>query len=247
MRTDDGPARAGRHELDIEVGQDVAMSDAPGTLIASGRAADVYDLGNGTVLRRYRTDHDTGPEGRLMAWLGEQGVPVPRLHDAGGRDLVMDRISGPTMLEDIEAHPGRMVGHARLLAALQRSINALSAPTWLGRRSTVPDGPAVLHLDLHPMNVIMGSDGPIVIDWTNASRGPLGFDAAVSHVLMSTFEADSLRTRIAQQVLVRAFARSSGREAIRRWTPAACDHRLADANVTTGERSAIQRLRTRAE
>ncbi len=221
------------------------MPETPGTLIASGRAADVYDLGNGTVLRRYRTDHDTGTEGRLMVWLREQGVPVPRVHEAGGRDLVMDRIVGPTMMEDIEARPWHLVGHARLLASLQGSINALPAPDWLERRTSVPEGSAVLHLDLHPLNVIMGSDRPFVIDWTNASRGPAGFDAAVSHVIMSTFEADSMRNRIAKQVMVRTFARSSGSEAIRRWTPAACDHRLADPNMTPGERTALQDLRDR--
>ena len=31
-------------------------------LLATGRAAEVFDLGDGTVLRRYRVDHDTALE-----------------------------------------------------------------------------------------------------------------------------------------------------------------------------------------
>ena len=33
--------------------------DTPGPLLASGRAADVFDIGDGKVLRRYRAPHMT--------------------------------------------------------------------------------------------------------------------------------------------------------------------------------------------
>ncbi len=80
--------------------------DAPGPLLASGRAADVYDLGDGTVLRRYRhSRHDTEHEARVMRHVAEHGFPVPEVQRAEGRDLVMDRVDGPTMLEAIEAAP----------------------------------------------------------------------------------------------------------------------------------------------
>ena len=52
----------------------------PGPLVGTGRAADVYDIGNGRVLRRYRTDHDStieaaGDAGGLGGRLpGSRGV-----------------------------------------------------------------------------------------------------------------------------------------------------------------------------
>jgi Ser/Thr protein kinase RdoA (MazF antagonist) len=126
----------------------------PCRLIASGRAADVFDLGDGTALRRYRSEHDCEPEGRLMGWLAESGVPVPLVHRATGRDLVMDHVSGPSMLDDLQRRPWRLRRHARTLAALQRSINDVVAPDWLLPDDRVPDGSSVVHGDLHPMNVI---------------------------------------------------------------------------------------------
>ena len=54
------------------------MTDEPGPLIASGRAADVYDLGDGTVLRRYRTAHpDLEARGTDHAPCRRPGLPGP--------------------------------------------------------------------------------------------------------------------------------------------------------------------------
>ena len=47
------------------------MEQVPGRPIASGRAAEVFDLGDGTVLRRYRGDKDTAEEARVMRWRHE--------------------------------------------------------------------------------------------------------------------------------------------------------------------------------
>jgi hypothetical protein len=169
--------------------------EPPGRLIASGRAADVFDLGDGTVLRRYRSVHDSGPEGRLMGWLAASGVPVPVVHRAAGRDLVMDHVRGPSMLDD-----------------------------------------------LHPMNVILGPGGPVVIDFTNATRGPATFDAAMSFVLMSTFGTTGVIDRLGQRLLVAAFRRGRGRHVVDAGLVDACRFRLADRNVTAGERERVQRL-----
>lgn len=86
-------------------------------MLASGRSADVFDLGDGSVLRRYRTDRDCAPEAALMTWL-EAGIPVPKVRSASGRDLVMERIPGVTMLEDLEACPWKVFSHIRTLANL---------------------------------------------------------------------------------------------------------------------------------
>lgn len=221
-----------------------ANDPRPGRLIASGRAADVFDLGDGTVLRRYRTNHDVGPEGRLMTWLASSGIPVPIVHGADGRDMVMDRVTGPTMLDDLQRKPWRLWRHTKTLAALQRSINEVAAPDWLTSDGVTPVGDVIVHGDLHPMNVILGPRGPVVIDFTNAGRGSAAFDAAMSYVLMSTFETSGLIDRIGQRLLVRAFRRVRGAALVDAGLDDACNFRLSDLNVTDGERRRVEHLRT---
>ena len=162
----------------------------PGPLLASGRATDVYDLGDGRVLRRYRQPNpNIGYEIRVMRFVAEQGIRVPELFDLEpdhlpDQDIVMERIEGITMLDDFEARPWKQFSHVRLLARLQRDINALVAPNWMVTPSTAAPSKrrddSVLHLDLHPMNVMLTTEGPVVIDWTNAAGGPAGFDAALT-------------------------------------------------------------------
>src|SRR6478672_1831381 len=41
------------------------------------------------------------------------------------------------------------------------------------------------HLDLHPLNVIMSPNGPVVIDWPNARRGDPILDVAVTYALIA--------------------------------------------------------------
>lgn len=216
-------------------------ADAP-KLLAQGRAADVFDLGDGTVLRRYRIDHDTEREAEVMAWAREAGLPVPKVHRSGGTDLVMDLVPGPTMLEDLAARPWRVVAHALLLADLLDRVGRVRAPDWLATPDGVPPGVALLHLDLHPMNVILALDGPVIIDWTNAARGEADFDSAYSDVLMSTFEVSGWRDRLGRAVFLATFRARRVRARVTRYRREACRRRLADANVTPGERAALQRL-----
>jgi aminoglycoside phosphotransferase (APT) family kinase protein len=220
-----------------------------GPLLASGRDADVYDQGDGTVLRRSRSGRDSGPEARVMQWLVQQGFPVPRVHAADGPDLVMDRVAGPTMLDDLAARPQRLLRHARLLADLHHDLHQLSAPDWLAERDGVPVGASVLHLDLHPMNVIISPTGPVVIDWTNSCRGDGAFDVAFTRVILMSVEMSKPRDRLGRALLLGTFARRAARLGDRSGTErqmaAAIDYRLRDKNVTPGERRTLERHRAR--
>lgn len=230
----------------------------PGRLIASGRAADVYDLGDGTVLRRYRDRrHRPRHEARVMAFVAEQGIAVPQLADLGPEhdpdtDIVMERIDGDTMLADLERRPWMVLAHARLLARLQQAIGAVAAPDWMLSPGWTPSAPGdvahrdgVLHLDLHPMNVLLTREGAVIIDWTNATAGPPGFDAAMTYVVMAAYEAADPRQRLLQQALTAAFRRAAGRRTVDAFLGAACDHRLADVALTPGERVNVAALRSR--
>lgn len=223
------------------------MTDAPGPLIGTGRAADVFDVGDGTVLRRYReARHDVELEARVMTYVAEHGYPVPVVHAVDGNDIVMDRIEGPTMMESLGASPWKMWSYARLLARLQRRLAEVEAPDWLLADTASRSHPqSVLHLDMHPMNVLMSPNGPVVIDWTNASGGPAGFDAAITYVEVATFGVDATWERVGQRLFVRQFRRSRGRRLVDAFLGAACDHRLADPNTLPDERIAIAALRTK--
>ncbi|WP_049580517.1 phosphotransferase [Streptomyces sp. SBT349] len=147
-----------------------------GELLGRGRDADVYALvGDRTrVLRRYRDGtHATG-EAEVMAHLADHGYPVPAVHPGASPeppDLVMERLEGPTLLH----------------AALAGEVAAEEAGAILGdllhRLHAVPGG--IIHLDLHPDNVMLTPRGPMVIDWRNAERGPSGLDRAMSAVILA--------------------------------------------------------------
>jgi aminoglycoside phosphotransferase (APT) family kinase protein len=155
-------------------------------LLARGRAADVFAAGPGRVLRRYREGepHDAAVEAAVMEHARAHGFPVPEVYDAGGRDLVMARVDGPTMLADLSRRPWRVRAHGRTLADLHRRLHAIAAPD--GLRCPLGRGEHLVHLDLHPDNVLISRDGPVVIDWSNASRGEAADDVALTWVIMAT-------------------------------------------------------------
>ncbi|MFF7474874.1 phosphotransferase [Streptomyces sp. NPDC008092] len=152
-----------------------------GRLLGSGRSADVYEIDEAWVLRRARDGRgDAAAEGAVMAYVREHGYPAPRVRPSGSRtDLVMERLSGPTMLAALLAGETDAAESGALLAALLRRLHAVPG------RDPADPGARVLHLDLHPDNVILAPDGPQVIDWTNAGDGPPGLDWGMSAVILA--------------------------------------------------------------
>ncbi|MFF7788930.1 phosphotransferase [Streptomyces sp. NPDC007991] len=153
----------------------------PGPLLGSGRRADVYALDEAWVLRRDREGGgDAAGEGEVMRHVHAHGYPVPRVRPTGSRtDLVMERLSGPTLLQACLAGTLDPAEAGSVLARLLRRLHTLPA-----LRSTDP-AVRVLHLDLHPENVILTPDGPRVIDWSNTQEGDPALDRAVSAVILA--------------------------------------------------------------
>lgn len=201
-------------------------------LIASGRDCDVFDLGDGTVLRRQRGGRPLEGEAVIMRYVREHGYPCPVVHRTAGADLVMDKVEGPTMLADLFADltTERAETAAEMLADLHRRLHAIPPPGG--------DGPSVIHLDLHPDNVILSPDGPVVIDWPNATVGEPSVDVATTWLIVEPYR--SLAPEV--DAFLDAFLDAVGREAARAGLPVAGPRRLADPNVTADERPAIRRL-----
>jgi aminoglycoside phosphotransferase (APT) family kinase protein len=153
-------------------------------LVGSGRDADVFSLGSDRVLRRYREGGDATREAEIMAFVAEQGYPVPAVYDVDGADLVMERIDGPTMLVALGEGTLEIAQAARTLAQLQDRLHRLPG------RARALAGDRVIHLDFHPENVMVGSRGPMVIDWRNATDGPPDLDVAMSAVILAQVAVD---------------------------------------------------------
>src|SRR4051794_16820621 len=153
--------------------------------MAEGRDAEVYDIGQGLVARRFRdASRSCEHEAAIMTWARDHGVPVPEVKSASGPELVMTRVQGPSMLEAIGKQPWALQRHARQLATLHQQLHTVPAPPFA--RRPFDRGDALIHLDLHPLNVLIGEDGPVIIDWTNACAGPGALDEAYTWVLVRT-------------------------------------------------------------
>ncbi|WP_446214088.1 phosphotransferase [Micromonospora sp. IBSANI012] len=154
------------------------------TPLASGRDADVYALGADRVVRRNRDGGDVRAEAELMAYLRAQGYPVPEVFRADGPDLEMTRLAGPTLAEALITGVADIRSGARILATLHHRLHAL-------RARLSPDPAArILHLDLHPQNVMVTADGPVVIDWGSAREGPPELDLAMTALIVAEVVTD---------------------------------------------------------
>jgi aminoglycoside phosphotransferase (APT) family kinase protein len=250
--------RAGQ-DLDASCGSLLRMpsNQAPGPLLGAGRSADVYALGANRVLRRYRVPIDVTAEAQLMRYLAASGYPVPEIYDAHGRDLVIERLDGPDMLADLGRRPWLIPRHARTLADLHDGLHQISAPAWMpdnaGPGSGVAgQGRVVLHLDLHPGNVMLTGRGPVVIDWVGARAGAAGADVAMAYLIMSTADTDLL------PVWMRPAVRPLRAEFCRRFVAAVRDKpwphiaaaarlRMTDINTRPSEAARLLRVAERAE
>jgi aminoglycoside phosphotransferase (APT) family kinase protein len=206
-------------------------------LVAAGRASEIYDLGDGRVLRRFLAGGDSQREFQVMDHALRNGFPVPRALDVEPDSLVLERIDGPTMLEELRIRPWTMRRQAALLAELHERLHEIDAPLGLEAAGA---GDRLLHLDLHPDNVLLSPAGPFVIDWTNARRGAPALDVALTWVILATIGGPLAR------LFLRSFLPHFDREELLNELPAAADRRIADPNVTDRERQAVQRLVMRA-
>ena len=217
-----------------------------GELIGRGRDCDVFAAGPGRVLRRNRTGRSTEIEALTMRHCASHGYPVPEVFDADGADIVMQRLDGPTMLHHISARPWTMSATAKQLAELIDRLGRVPLPDHQ-LPTAVDGGGALVHLDLHPDNVVLTADGPIVIDWSNSGIGDVGLDAATTWLTISAGRPDgSVVTRtvidVGRRFFVRGFASSIDRRAAAQMLPIALELRMLDPNLSDGERTTMQAL-----
>ena len=198
------------------------------TLLGHGRTAEVYAWKENSVLKLFvpgfpSTLADQEVEGTRAA--NAAGIPSPQLRDVitvdGRRGLVLERLTGHSMLSLLAHEPMRVTHYAGIFAELQARIHDCHVPGLTSRREDLarriaragvvahikgdalatleqlPGGDGLCHCDFHPGNVLMTPQGPIVIDWSFASRGTPASDAARTALLLRIADAPRGSFRIA--------------------------------------------------
>lgn len=171
--------------------------EGPGPLLTAGFSADVYALSETQVLRRYRSGRDAGAEAELMRYALAHGFPVPKAVHVGGPDLVLERLHGPTLLQALAAGVTSLHEGAQIMTDLHRQLHRIPAPTgWSAPGTTdwphVTGGDVVVHLDLHPGNIVLSeSHGPMLVDWANARTGTAELDVALSALILAEVAVDA--------------------------------------------------------
>ncbi len=222
---------------------------APGRLLASGREADIYAFGDGLVLRRSRVGRSMALEAKTMAYARDLGYPVPAVDSISddGIELVMERIEGVSMVEAIASRPWRLRRYGRTLADLHRRLHVLPAPPWVPPAPCGDAGDRLLHLDLHPLNVLVTRTGPVVIDWTHGSAGHPDTDVGLTWVLLvaGSIDAGPVMRRMIRRsraVLVSSFLADFDTEVVRRQLASVVAWKAEDAHMSPAECEVMRSL-----
>lgn len=174
-------------------------------------------------------------EAKISRAIETTGLPVPAvvgIYTMGGRfGIVYERVAGRSMLAMIAAKPWRLIGAARMLAALQarmhsiseRSVKSAALPSQrqrlqdkiqhvegldpalrqasLAQLATLPEGARLCHGDFHPDNVLLTQTGPVIIDWIDATCGNPLADVARTSVILMGAQHDKTLSRIESTLL----------------------------------------------
>jgi len=145
----------------------------------------------------------------------------------------MERLHGVTMLQDLALHPEHAMQHGRTLAGLHGLLDRVPAmkPSDVHQR--------LLHLDLHPGNVMMTPSGPVLFDWTNAAPGRRERDVATTWLILACMgmdEAGAMGNTTMRARLLEGFLDGIDEARVRTALPAAARARLADPATTAVER-----------
>jgi aminoglycoside phosphotransferase (APT) family kinase protein len=222
--------------------QEAGTGAAAGGLINVGSEWELRHYGPDHVVRTSTQDLDLSREAEALEILASTGFPVPRLAQRlSTSSLVIERIDGPTMLEDLTSRPWTLSRHAKNLARLHKALGKIPAPTdW----ESVSDGGSIVHLDLHPGTIKMNNGSPVVLNWNRSARGSSSFDAAVTYVILRTAESNS--GRLAQLLIsslrkrfAKVFVKEFGAAEVLTEVREAAELRLLDLSLSPNEREAV--------
>jgi Ser/Thr protein kinase RdoA (MazF antagonist) len=185
------------------------MTDLPGIV---ARAATALGLDAGRLRRLGSASGSSWDTGQFVLRVGRPAaidtelvaataaatvVPVPRVIEradfAAGSAVLLEQLPGRPAADlalagaEVARAAGRACGsvHARLAR--------VPAPAGLRPAAGIPEdagdrsGARLLHLDLHPYNLLVNGDGTLagVLDWANAAAGPPVLDRARTWAILT--------------------------------------------------------------
>ena len=208
-------------------------------------------------------------EAAAMTAASDRGVRVPAVHGLttveGRPGMIMERIDGPDLLGVIAARPWTVFRAGRICGEVQAQLHGagassklppLRASIWgriesstripdelarfaLGILNELPDGDSLCHGDFHPANILMAGDTPVIIDWSNATRGDGSADVARTLVMLRMGEPPPgsplllrLLAMVARRLLTSAYLRAYRRirpldmALVERWVTARVAERI---------------------
>jgi uncharacterized protein (TIGR02172 family) len=160
-------------------------------------------------------------EEKISQLVYEAGLPVPAIYGTIQVEerygILFERIDGPAMLEEMMSKPNELKYMTNLLAELHVKTNSIKIKgirtihqklrsqiqkaTLLSEKEQkitltaldrLPKGNTLCHGDFHPGNIIMSTQGPVLIDWVDASQGDYHADVARTYLLYQLAEPDFL-------------------------------------------------------
>ncbi|AWN22131.1 hypothetical protein DKM44_01820 [Deinococcus irradiatisoli] len=174
-------------------GQTVVARRAPG---ASSTPTWRVGLDEGEVaVKLYRDQGPAEGQAALLGVLRAQGVLVPRTQWRRTGDtfaLITDWVPGETLASALEHHPeqagllGLALGKAH--ATLHGVALQQKALDWIPKLAAMTGlaGTQVLHLDYHPLNVLIESgEVTAILDWENVRLGDARADVARTLSILS--------------------------------------------------------------
>ena len=192
-------------------------------------------------------------EARTMAYLHQLGYPVPAIEELSddGSELTMERIEGRSMVDAIAAAPWSVRRQARTLADLHHQLHDIAAPDFLPP-APVGTGNRIIHMDLHPLNVMIGPKGAVVIDWTGASAGDPLIDVGLAWVLMAAGQIPGSRVMATllgwgRALLVNGFVSRFERNEVTARLRSIVEWKVKDPHISEVEVAAMWRVVAQAE
>ena len=190
------------------------MQGSLGEKTGEGAFSEAYAWAPGQVVKLFKAgvSHLLGRhEVRMIRAVRAAGVPVPEVFGEvtldGRFGIVLQRLDGPTLLQLTRTGAVTFDQAGAIVAALAMSIHKTPPPPevlsmreymedQLGHddgklipkhiaTESLPPGDGLCHTDLSPGNVIMTAEGPKLVDWAGAKRGPAVLELGFLHVVLS--------------------------------------------------------------
>lgn len=115
-----------------------------GKWVGSGRTAEIYEWGEGKIVKLYRDGFPPGEaefEASLSRVVAATGLPVPQVYETvdveGQRGVVYERIDGESMLRLLQNQPRRLPALVRQFADTHRRIHDAIAPELPSQRDYI--------------------------------------------------------------------------------------------------------------